>query len=98
MLQGWWDVFGESGELRSEKEQRKECDGIVVGGGDGFDFNTREIWTTDESEDEGKMMKVPGTRLVEEEVELLGDLLEGPVRYWSEERVARGAGEMLEHP
>lgn len=84
----WWDAF----------EDKRGWDGVeVVPATSSIREKLREIGTMDESDGyEGSMMEVPGTRLGEDEVELLGDLLEGMVRYRPEERL--GIREVLEHP
>ncbi|EIM91661.1 kinase-like protein [Stereum hirsutum FP-91666 SS1] len=95
----WVEVFGEMPEPWWDAlEERRGWDGVeVVPGTSSIRERLREIGTMDESDGyEGRMMEVPGTRLEEDEVELLGDLLEGMVRYRPEERLE--IREVLEHP
>lgn len=83
MPRGWWDAFEQKGVSEQGKTSIRE--------------KLREIGTMDGSDGyEGRMMEVPGTRLGEHEIELLGDLLEGMIRWRPEERV--GIREVLEHP
>jgi serine/threonine-protein kinase SRPK3 len=58
----------------------------------------RNIGTQDEEpwEQEGPLVEKTGTRLAEEEVELLGDLLEKMLRYRPEERITMD--EVVRHP
>ncbi|KAJ6505820.1 kinase-like domain-containing protein [Mycena vitilis] len=58
----------------------------------------REIGAKDDppDADEGPMIESSGVRLPEEEVDLLGDLLEKMLRYRPEERI--GMREVVEHP
>lgn len=88
MPEPWWDTF----------DEKRGWDGVeVVPGTTSIREKLGEIGTMDESDGyEGSMMEVPGTRLDEDEVKLLGDLLEGMVKWRLEERL--GIGEVLEHP
>jgi serine/threonine-protein kinase SRPK3 len=88
----WWaawdkrlESFTEDGEpLRMSKTSIRE--------------QLHDIGTQDEKpwEQEGTLIEETGTRLAEEEVELLGDLLEKMLRYRPEERLTMD--EVIRHP
>lgn len=100
----WWGRFKEralwfeaNGEPKSIQDQ--ESAGALLHASKGsLREHLRSIGTQDEvpSNDEGAMIEQPGVRLCEEEVALLGNLLEKMLKYRPEDRI--GMQEVIMHP
>lgn len=100
----WWAAFEErvswfeeDGEPKSAQDQ--ESAGVLLQASkSSIREQLRFIGTQDEAPftDEGSMIEKSGVRLREEEVEVLGDLLEKMLKYRPEERI--GMHEVIEHP
>ncbi|KAJ3781178.1 kinase-like domain-containing protein [Lentinula aff. detonsa] len=101
----WWDSFEErtawfddqSGEPKSLEEQER-AGSLMKAVRSSIREKLRTVGVDDDLSygDEGPMMEKCGTRMREEEVELLVDLLEKMLKYRPQERI--GVGEVLEHP
>ncbi|KAJ3795609.1 kinase-like domain-containing protein [Lentinula aff. detonsa] len=101
----WWDSFEErtawfddqSGEPKSLEEQ-EGAGSLMKAVRSSIREKLRTVGVDDDLSygDEGPMMEKCGTSMREEEVELLGDLLENMLKYRPQERI--GVGEVLEHP
>ncbi|THH03801.1 hypothetical protein EW145_g5996 [Phellinidium pouzarii] len=91
----WW--FEEDGEPKSTQDQ--ESAGVLLQASKStIREQLRLIGTQDEAPSiyEGSMIEKSGVRLREEEVELLGDLLEKMLKYRPEERIRMH--EVIKHP
>ncbi|TFY66285.1 hypothetical protein EVG20_g4810 [Dentipellis fragilis] len=100
----WWKSFAEQalwfdedGEPKSEKDQ-KLAGALLCSSKSSIREKLRSIGTQDDSSylNEGPMIEKSGVRLCEEEIELLGQLLEKMLRYRPEERIRMP--EVVEHP
>jgi serine/threonine-protein kinase SRPK3 len=89
----WWAAW-------DKRAQRHHEDGEPLDTADKTSIREllRDIGTEDKKpwEQEGPLVENTGTRLAEEEVELLGDLLERMLRYRPEERLTMD--EVMQHP
>ncbi|KAA1467008.1 kinase-like protein [Dentipellis sp. KUC8613] len=100
----WWMSFAEQalwfdedGEPKSEKDQ-KLAGALLCSSKSSIREKLRSIGARDDLSDfdQGPMMEKPGVRLCEEELEVLGDLLERMLRLHPEERIRMP--EVVEHP
>lgn len=100
----WWHSF-ENRQLWFEEngkpkpKELQECEGVLLTSStSSIRQKLRDIGVEDEAshEYERPLIESTGTRLAEEEVELLGDLLEKMLRYLPDERIT--IREVLEHP
>lgn len=102
----WWSSFEErnqwfeeNGEPKSAAAGDQERAGVFIRSSkSSIQQKLRSIGTQDEysSADDGPIMEKPGVKLEEEEVRLLGDLLEKMLKYDPEERIT--IQEVLAHP
>ncbi|KZV62159.1 kinase-like protein [Peniophora sp. CONT] len=99
----WWSAFkqraswfDENGRPKSVQDQERVD--ILLASKGSIREQLRSIGTQDERAftDEGRMIEKHGVRLSEEEVELLGDLLEKMLKYRPEERIKMC--EVINHP
>ncbi|KAJ7074408.1 kinase-like domain-containing protein [Mycena amicta] len=98
----WWHSFADRALWFEEDGEPKSAEAQALlwspASKSSIHERLRSIGTRDVPPDspEGPMMEMPGVRLLEEEVELLGNLLEKMLRYRPEERI--GMEDVVRHP